>query len=984
MINRLVVLLFFVFGTLHANAINEIEEQSISSDFLGHIKLLNELSDRRRSNLIHENPQTIFDGVQVSYVNTHSGNLTFKVKDLVLRSRLSLQAARIYDSRSSIDRGFGPGWKLGIQETLVQNHNEFTLLHADASVTRLTRNDDTLVPLLPTPEIASLEFESKDTIGWSRGGLRKTFSKTLPGTYQLRAIEDGFGNKISLNYSGDLIVSLEDSDGFEIEVIRDNLGRIIGLRDNTNRKVTYDYDESGFLSKVTDVGGNVRHYSYENGMLVSINSSASVDLKVSYDKAGKVASVDRGDRATSFRYKNRRTQVWRGEEVTPNVLTTNRLGVTIKSKNAAGEVSKVGFDSSNRVKRLVLQDQEKVQFRYSPNGKIKAVKDADGKLKIAYRFREDGGHTVVETLNNDEFVRTYEYDQLGMLSSIIENDQEVSQFGWNETGDLSMLRQEGKEYELDYTSSGALEALRTSLSELRFEHDETNRPLSSSFLNLDNQTSFTTSYDYDNLGIKRSAAAEGTSVEYLFNENGIMYSATTTNLTETKQQTIESFPDGRTSRIQYGDEAFVDVEYDESGRVKAIDKNGTTATYGYDEVGRLTSVVDGPDSFEYSYEDGERDILGQFDDTTYRTVVPSNSLTSLRKRKFLPLVAAPMQNVYFDESAMSFHKIEHWNYETTEGLLNLRELQQTMLLNYTQYAAKGFNRLSNRYFQPLEFASLNCCIPCNAFPHLCGTCQSNPFYKGNYIEFPDYVEDDINCYCYVQSCSDILNPTLHFAGSVSVSGTAANPIIARLNQLFNHVGIFATINAASATGTRKVGDCCPNPALPQLPIQGRQELTAAAAISYQIRNQFIGRNFTKMIHIPGVGTISAGVRVGGTVNKTGSLGGTMGFRSSQCSSSQNCGFGNFNVGFTPDVELGVTVMACQELFNSQGACLTFLEFLGGVAFSTTGTAGYNLNSCNTGLAGQLVLGRVVASVSVKVGGITVGAFQDTIVEGATF
>lgn len=43
-----------------------------------------ELSERRRLNVLFPNPQSIFDGMQVGFVNVGTGNLSFKRHDMVV------------------------------------------------------------------------------------------------------------------------------------------------------------------------------------------------------------------------------------------------------------------------------------------------------------------------------------------------------------------------------------------------------------------------------------------------------------------------------------------------------------------------------------------------------------------------------------------------------------------------------------------------------------------------------------------------------------------------------------------------------------------------------------------------------------------------------------------------------------------------------------------------------------------------------------
>jgi hypothetical protein len=55
------------------------------------------------------NPQSIFRGVQLNFVNVGEGNLTFLRRDMVASGRIPVILARVYDSSSNGTADFGPG-----------------------------------------------------------------------------------------------------------------------------------------------------------------------------------------------------------------------------------------------------------------------------------------------------------------------------------------------------------------------------------------------------------------------------------------------------------------------------------------------------------------------------------------------------------------------------------------------------------------------------------------------------------------------------------------------------------------------------------------------------------------------------------------------------------------------------------------------------------------------------------------------------------
>ena len=89
------------------------------------VKLVNEVGSRRRVNTIFPNPQAARDGVQVAYINTTSGNLTFSTRDIVIPGPLPIMFGRVYDSRH--------GWRLTYAASFTRTDTGFVLRDATGS-----------------------------------------------------------------------------------------------------------------------------------------------------------------------------------------------------------------------------------------------------------------------------------------------------------------------------------------------------------------------------------------------------------------------------------------------------------------------------------------------------------------------------------------------------------------------------------------------------------------------------------------------------------------------------------------------------------------------------------------------------------------------------------------------------------------------------------------------------------------------------------
>lgn len=196
---------------------------------------------------------------------------------------------------------------------------------------------------------------------------------------------------------------------------------------------------------------------------------------------------------------------------------------------------------------------------YSNNGKLATLKDAENNLT------------------------TYEYDGFDRLSKTrMPNTTKGS--GTSSTTDYEQLT-------YDAASNVTNRRLRDAQN-IAFTFDNLNRP---TLKNLPGSEPDVT-YAYDNLGRLTSAAQTGNSLSF-------SYDALSRNLTQVGPQgTVTSEWDlaGRRTKLTYpGSGLYLDYDYLVTGEMTKIRENGATsgvgvlATYGYDDLGRRTSLAFG-------------------------------------------------------------------------------------------------------------------------------------------------------------------------------------------------------------------------------------------------------------------------------------------------------------------------------------------------------------------------------------------------------
>lgn len=106
-------------------------------------KVIEELGHRKRVNVLFPNPQSIFDGYHIGFVNVSAGNLTFKRRDLVARvAGATVVFARIHDSRIKRNEDFGPGWRLSLVEELIPDGEALIYVDGSGARHRFASKDD--------------------------------------------------------------------------------------------------------------------------------------------------------------------------------------------------------------------------------------------------------------------------------------------------------------------------------------------------------------------------------------------------------------------------------------------------------------------------------------------------------------------------------------------------------------------------------------------------------------------------------------------------------------------------------------------------------------------------------------------------------------------------------------------------------------------------------------------------------------------------
>ena len=231
--------------------------------FAPYLALIKEVDVRRRVNVLHPNPQSLLDGLQVGFVNVGSGNLTFLRRDLVIDGESPLILGRVYDSRLTPGADFGPGWRLSLMEEL--HFDAAGVVYADGSGSehrfRLSGGGYVPIPMTPRHARTTVVREGdRARLDDGRGVVRHFKRHGSGSRFLIDSLQTAAGGKVRFGYNGEgqlEQVWRDDANGFDILRGGDKKGRITSVTDTHGRTVRYSYTANGQLKDVRDIGDQV-------------------------------------------------------------------------------------------------------------------------------------------------------------------------------------------------------------------------------------------------------------------------------------------------------------------------------------------------------------------------------------------------------------------------------------------------------------------------------------------------------------------------------------------------------------------------------------------------------------------------------------------------------------------------------------------------------------------------------------------------------
>jgi RHS repeat-associated protein len=389
---------------------------------------------------------------------------------------------------------------------------------------------------------------------------------------------------------------------FTTKTERDGQGRVIKTTNALGRTTTMTHNQSGTVASVTDANKHKTTYTYDaDNELVKTTEADGATKETEYDAAGQVvAQIDGNGHKTTYL----RNPL---EEVT---TTTDPLGhKSLKSYDGAGNVTS-STDARGKV----------AGYEYDADNHVTKVSYSDGTPTVQYEYDAHGHRTKMV---DGSGTTTYSYDQLGRMIEGVDGHGARTAYEYDlDNHQVKLTYPNGDAVTRMFDNDGRLASMSDWLGDTTsFTYDPDSNPSSTVYPAATSEQETNTYNNADQLtatSIKRGTKLIG-SLTYTRGKRGEVTKTTTKDLPG-EEKTAYTFdasnrltkagttvyaydPAGNlvkagtsTNTFNAGNELTASstgatYAYDEDGRrIEATPAGGPTTTYGYDQVGDLTTV----------------------------------------------------------------------------------------------------------------------------------------------------------------------------------------------------------------------------------------------------------------------------------------------------------------------------------------------------------------------------------------------------------
>ena len=414
------------------------------------------------------------------------------------------------------------------------------------------------------------------------------------------------------------LTSVEDPEGGKRSYEYDAKNRLTHYTDPRGGSWSYEWSAANDLTKVTDPEGGETTLTYNaSGQPLTATDPDEHKSEFSYDARGnQTSATDPLGHKTSFEYDARNYLTARTlPGLKTEALERDALGDLLARTTPEGHKTKYAYDANGLPTQVTDPAEGVWKIERNAMERPTAYTDPLGQeAKVTY----NGNLRPTKVLNRRGKETTYAYDLANQLTEVKRPEGEVWKYGYDARGNRSStLDPRGNETTYGYDLLDRMSEAKEPLSVTTKYGYDANGDLTE----VTDPRGNTTSYSYDGLSRPTEIAQplEKTTT-YTYDGAGNVLSRTTALGTleygYDAANRLTSVASGESALAVYGYDAAdrltsatdaeghkIEISYTEEGRPSAInDGRGQSLTRSYDSRGNLAKQVDGRGTLEYGYD----------------------------------------------------------------------------------------------------------------------------------------------------------------------------------------------------------------------------------------------------------------------------------------------------------------------------------------------------------------------------------------------
>ena len=588
------------------------------------------------------------------YVNSYNGVLFYQRPDVSVANRnMRLEAVFYYNSSSNTKNyGYGNGWSLGSELRFVNDSLGVIIEQGDGRQDLYTRYGNSFEA--PAGVFSTLSIDGDGYLLTYKDGTKYYFADTV--AKKVTMVKDRYDNAITFTYQDGNLASASDISGRSLYFSWSN-DLLSGLSTSfDDRTWSYQYDENGNLTSVTDPMGYTVHYAYnKDNRIKTFTDAEGYSTHISYNTDGMAHRVktDVTDKSIRYELAKRQTIIVDYLKDANNQFSTyywdEKGRVIEKMGNCCGFSSKLAYDDDNNIVLKEDANGNVTTYTYDQNGNMLSATDALGntdfytyentfnnptsytdKMGHTYTFTYDinGNLTAITTPLNTTI--QYTYNQFGQVLTETDANNNTTVFGYDEFGNLiSKTNALNQTTTMTHTAQGLLETVVYPNSGMvYYEYDRLNR-----MIHITNPLDNTISLDYDKKGtIVRITDPMSYSTVLTPNALGQIIQVTdplngVNHYTYNAKGKVLQSQDAlhHVTRYLYDEHDWLTMSidasedttryyYDNIGQVIGLElPSGRFITYQYDVLNRLISIADQLGTTETYEYDANNNIISKTD-----------------------------------------------------------------------------------------------------------------------------------------------------------------------------------------------------------------------------------------------------------------------------------------------------------------------------------------------------------------------------------